>query len=229
MNIKKAIKGILMRFGLQVRRINSKDTPISLWDKDAAFNEIFKEITGRTIVDKIRCYMIYQYAGQVASISGEVAEVGVYKGGTAKLLAKAFKGARKTVHLFDTFAGMPSSDVARDTYKKGDFGDTSLESVTRFLIDCKNVRIYKGVFPLDPNPVKDIAFCMVHIDADIYKSVKEACEFFYPRLEKGGVMLFDDYGFPLCPGAKSAVDEFFADKPEKPIYLPTGQCALIRI
>lgn len=229
MNIKKAIKSLLMRLGLQVRRIDLKDTPVSLWDKDAVFNGIFREISGRTIVDKIRCYMIYQYARQAAALPGEVAEVGVYKGGTAKLLARVFKGARKTVHLFDTFAGMPLSDSARDTYKEGDFGDTSFDSVKTFLTDCDNIRIYKGVFPLEPNPVRDKTFCMVHVDADIYRSVKDCCEFFYPRLEKGGVMLFDDYGFPLCPGAKAAVDEFFADKPEKPIYLPTGQCALIRI
>ena len=27
-------------------------------------------------------------------------------------------------------------------------------------------------------------------------------------------MLFDDYGFATCPGARRAIDEFFADKPE---------------
>lgn len=36
-------------------------------------------------------------------------------------------------------------------------------------------------------------------------------------------MLFDDYGFPTCPGARQAVDEFFDDKPETPLVLPTKQ------
>jgi O-methyltransferase len=41
-------------------------------------------------------------------------------------------------------------------------------------------------------------------------------------------MLFDDYGFYTCPGAKMAVDEFFADKSEMPIYLLGGQCFVIK-
>ena len=52
--------------------------------------------------------------------------------------------------------------------------------------------------------------------------------FFYPRMEEGAVMIFDDYGFTTCPGAKKAVDEFFTNKKEKPIYLPTGQCIVTR-
>jgi len=68
----------------------------------------------------------------------------------------------------------------------------------------------------------------VHIDVDIYQSVKDCCEFFYPRLHAGGVMLFDDYGKWTCPGAKLAVDEFFATKPEKRFYFPSGQCFVIK-
>jgi O-methyltransferase len=41
-------------------------------------------------------------------------------------------------------------------------------------------------------------------------------------------MVFDDYGFPTCPGARKAVDEFFANKPETPIVLDTGQAIAIR-
>jgi O-methyltransferase len=42
-------------------------------------------------------------------------------------------------------------------------------------------------------------------------------------------MLFDDYGFWSCPGARQAVDEFFADKPEAPFALPTGQALVARL
>jgi hypothetical protein len=33
---------------------------------------------------------------------------------------------------------------------------------------------------------------------------------------------------PLCPGARMAVDEFFHERPETPIVLPTGQALVIR-
>ena len=39
-------------------------------------------------------------------------------------------------------------------------------------------------------------------------------------------MVFDDYGFPTCPGAKAAVDEFFHGRKEVPLVLPTGQAVV---
>jgi len=71
-----------------------------------------------------------------------------------------------------------------------------------------------------------IAFA--HVDVDIYRSVLDCCEFIYPRLVQGGFMLFDDYGFASCPGARRAVDEFFLDAPETPIVLGTGQAFVIK-
>lgn len=228
--IKTLFKKILAKFGYQIQQLPStKPDPIYLWDDDAYFNNLMKQIIGHTLVDKVRCFMIYQYAKQVVSLPGDVAEVGVYKGGTARLLAKAFEAEGKVLHLFDTFSGMPASDPSKDILKQGELGGTSLEEVQTYLQDCKNVRFHQGLFPNTSKPIEDTTFCLVHIDADIYKSVIDCCKFFYPRLQKGGIMVFDDYGFLDCPGAKMAVDEFFSDKPENPCYLPTGQCIVNRL
>ena len=59
--------------------------------------------------------------------------------------------------------------------------------------------------------------------------IKLACEFFYPRMQAGGILLFDDYGYPSCPRAREAVDEFFADKPEIRQVMVTGQCSVRKI
>jgi hypothetical protein len=43
-------------------------------------------------------------------------------------------------------------------------------------------------------------------------------------------MVFDDYGFPhYRDAARKAVDEFFADKAERPIVLGTGQCVVLKL
>lgn len=203
--------------------------PIHLWDEDNAFNNIYNQISTRTLVDIKRCFMIYQYAKSVSTLDGDVAEIGVYKGGTARLISEVFEASGKTLHLFDTFSGMPDINPEKDLHKKGDFDNTSLEKVKAFLSRRDNIRIYKGLFPETAAPVKDKAFCFVHVDVDIYKSVLDCCEFFYPRLVKCGMLVFDDYGFISCPGAKMAVDQFFKDKPESPCYLPTGQCIVVRL
>lgn len=200
------------------------------WDYEEHFENIMEQVVGKTLVDRVRCYMLYQYAAHVATLAGDVAEVGVYKGGTAKLLSRSFSQTQKSIHLFDTFMGMPATtDPARDIHKPGDFRSTSFERVRAYLSDCTNVSLYQGLFPDTSGPIEHKTFCMVHVDADIYRSVGDCCTFFYPRLERGGVMIFDDYGEKTCPGAKMAVDEFFADTPEKPCYLPTGQCIVTRL
>ena len=149
-------------------------------------------------------------------LNGDCAEVGVYKGGSAKALALAING-RKNFYLFDTFCGMPDNIDARDNrHKAGDFNNTSFEEVSGVLSGFPFVSIYKGMFPLENSEyVEDKLFSFVHLDVDIYNSYKDCLEFFYPKMVSGGIMAFDDYGHPSCKGATEAVNDFLEDKPEK--------------
>lgn len=69
---------------------------------------------------------------------------------------------------------------------------------------------------------------MAHVDVDIYHAITACCQFIFPRLAAGGFMVFDDYGFPSCPGARLAVDQFFADKKVYPLVLSTGQAIVFK-
>lgn len=220
------MESVLGRFGLAIQRLPS-GKPI--WSDDTAFCSLFNQIKDHTVVDRRRCFMIYQFAKHADGIDGQAAEVGVYKGGTAKLISKVLAKSGKTVHLFDTFSGMPVTDSAKDLHIEGHFSDVTLENVKMYLNDCPNVCFYQGLFPDTAAAVTGLRFSFVHVDADIYQSVLQCCRFFYPRMTKSAIMLFDDYGFGSCPGAKKAVDEFFSDKPESPCRLPTGQCFVIKL
>ena len=198
------------------------------WDEDPVFVPLMARISQRTLVDKKRCHMLWQLARRVAKIPGEVAEIGVYRGGTARLLAEILSPAGKTIHLFDTFEGMPETDPERDLHRAGDFSDNSLAEVKAFLAGAGSLEFHQGFFPATSGPTKDKTFAFVHVDTDIYRSVLDCCEFFYPRLSAGGVMVFDDYGFLSCPGAKAAVDEFFARTQDAPLYLPSAQAVVIK-
>jgi O-methyltransferase len=41
-------------------------------------------------------------------------------------------------------------------------------------------------------------------------------------------MVFDDYGFKSCPGARAAVDEYFKERNAMPLVLNTGQAIVIK-
>ena len=202
--------------------------PIEFWNFDEEYLELFKTVE-YTLVDHARCYFLYKIAKNFAEMDGEAVEVGVYKGGTARILTSIFSRQKKNIYLFDTFDGMPITDKNRDKHTEGDFADCSLEAVEKLLSDLSNYKIYKGYFPKTASDIIKKKFCFVHIDVDIYQSVKDCCEFFYNKMVHGGIMVFDDYGWPSCPGAKEAVDEFFYDKREAVVYIPSGQAIVLKL
>jgi len=168
-----------------------------------------------TVVDIPRLEALVSFAQETAELGGAIAEIGVYRGGTAYLLCENANG--RTVYLFDTFTGLPRvSDY--DLHHEGDFSDTSLQHVLGVLapFDESTYGLCPGLFPVETGPIiEGEKFSLVHIDCDIYRSVKDSLEFFYPRMVVGGIIVADDYAEPACPGAKKAVDEFLADKPEE--------------
>lgn len=227
-SIKKLIICVFNVFGFRLYFGKKVNLPILKYDEDQIFKDTFNKIKPFTVIDVQKAFILYQMTKHSLKFAGDIAEVGVYKGGTAKLFSCLMECFDKKLHLFDTFEGMPEVRKDLDTHDKGDFHDTSLAKVKENVGEYKNVLYYKGLFPKTATPIKDKTFCLVHIDVDIYQSVKDCCEFFYNRIEKNGVMIFDDYGFPSCPGARKAVDEYFQNKPEYLFYLPTGQAFIFK-
>jgi O-methyltransferase len=223
----KRLSSALARHGWRVQRtIDGHPNPAHLWHDDEDFRTVMGGVSTRTLLHDAACYVLYGAVLSTATLPGEIAEVGVYRGGTALLLGRLAGGS--SVHLFDTFTGLPPADPTRDLHQAGDFADTSAASVRELLGDLAHVHLHEGVFPQTAGPVLDERFRMVHVDVDLYQSVLDSCTFFYDRLVPGGVIVFDDYGWTSTPGARVAVDEFFAAKPERPIYLPTGQAIVCK-
>ena len=195
--------------------------------RSPAFTAEHARIAPYTLVSEDRCYILASLAAQAARLDGEIWECGVYRGGTAMLLSERLAGAARTVRLFDTFAGMPATDAIRDWHKAGDFHDTSLEEV-RSRVKGDFVHFHKGLIPQTFSGLESARIAFAHVDVDIYSAVHACCEFIFPRLCVSGFLVFDDYGFPTCPGARSAVDEFFLGRSAIPLALPTGQAVVFR-
>lgn len=153
-------------------------------------------------------------------ISGSIAELGVYKGNTAYIFADLARQFNTTAYLLDTYNGFPNEDLIGETKQHQKFTDTSLESV-RSLVGEKNVSFIEGYFPETASAIPDEErFCLVHLDCDLYAPFSAALEYFYPRLLPGGFLIMHDYSSLHWRLVEKAVDDFFADKPERPILIP---------
>lgn len=172
---------------------------------------------GQTLLTRQKVLKLIELLDKTKNIEGSIAEVGVYKGGTAKLIAE--KSGKSRVYLFDTFEGMPNfTENVDDHWGLGSFNNTDYDSIKSIFKDYTNVFIYKGIFPDDTsNNIENETFRFVHLDVDNYKSYKDSLNFIYSKMVKGGIIVFDDYNCDCCPGANKAIDEFFKGK-EKVIY-----------
>jgi len=182
---------------------------------------------GEGVQHVIQRYNLWSLSKRVAGRPGVFAEVGVYRGGSAKILCETKGNA--TLHLFDTFKGMPRVDPTSDGgFHEGQFSDVTLDSVRSYLAKYQGVEFHPEIFPASSSDLmnKQLVFQFVHLDVDIRQSTFDALNFFYPLLAPGGLLISHDYGDPEVPGVRLAFEDFMRDKPEKLLELGATQVLL---
>jgi len=192
---------------------------------------------GMTVTNE-ECYTLYSSVLATRHLSGAIAEVGVYKGNTAKIICEVKES--KQLILFDTFAGMPNSKISvKDDWELNTHRDTSLESVQEYLISYSDVLFVPGEFPESVagskhrRYIEDQVFSFVNIDVDLYQSTLDCLNFFYPRLVSGGRLVSHNYNIKRSPGGntpgvKEAFFEFFDGQEEKIIEIAETQCMVVK-
>ena len=177
-------------------------------------------------------FCCYQYLKQVSSLKGDVAEFGVFKGGSAYFIATAMKHLgmenQKKLFLFDTFEGIPVKS-ALDQVEEKSFCQSGLESVQNLFSEFNNIEIVAGDVceTLKQAGLKTLS--LAHIDCDQYQPTQFLCRELYEKMVKGGIMMFQNYSFGITYGERIAVDEFFKDKPENVMFGYDGAGYVIKI
>jgi hypothetical protein len=169
-------------------------------------------------------FTVYSIARAKSVCKGDFAEVGVFRGMSAETICRV-KGDNKDLWLFDTFEGMPQAGGESIMYEEGSFR-CGMDVVRSRLTKWKAVHLVKGIFPQTADPIKERKFAFVHLDADLYESMISSLQFFWPRMEPGGIILAHDYG--RGTEAKQAFDEFFKEAPETVVQLPMSQGLVIK-
>lgn len=168
---------------------------------------------------------VFHFANAATKLTGDYAEVGVFRGGSAKLICEA-KGERP-LHLFDTFEGLPTTGDHDWSFEESQYSE-SQDAVQSYLQENSypNVFFYKGLFPETAKPVENKKFSFVHLDVDLLSSTLDALTFFYPRMERGGIILSHDFSTTF--GVRKAFYDYYADKPEPVFELGTSQCFTVK-
>lgn len=121
---------------------------------------------------------------------GQVAEFGVYRGGTINYIAKRLRD--RTVHGFDSFQGLPEAWSGGSNNSQAGMFSTGgkLPSVRN------NVRLHVGLFTESlPRWLAEHSgpMALVHIDCDLYSSTKSIFSHLVDRFVPGTVIVFDEY------------------------------------
>jgi O-methyltransferase len=154
------------------------------------------------------------------SLTGNVAELGVYKGKFAKHINHYFPD--RTLYLFDTFAGFDKRDIDQEQSKnfslgEQDFSDTSLEAVLKQMPYQQKCIPVKGFFPESAAGIDDV-FVFVSLDADLYEPIYQGLLYFYPKLAAGGYIFVHDFNNDAYKGARKATEQFCSE--QKINFLP---------
>ena len=130
-----------------------------------------------------------------------------------------------SMHLYDSWNAMRKNELLETEMDHvGYYSKLNINTTKKNLKEFENELFYHaGYIPetliSDKSP-KSIVY--LHIDLNAAKPTLAALEFFFPKLVKGGIVLFDDYGQEAYEETKKIIDKFFSDKPGMLLKLPTS-------
>ena len=235
---KQSIKKILMFFSYEIKKIQKFN--VLIFNSNNNFEKYYNICNKESLnVSKERFLSLYQSVNYIYknNIPGDLVECGVFKGGSAMMMAYSMQefnkdhNEEKKLWLYDTFEGMANPSVhdenilnQKATYelkknkKKENQNDIWAYSPMSYVdknikktgINQKNIVFIKGLVENTLLNIKPKKISLLRLDTDFYESTKKELEELYPLLEVGGVIIIDDYGH--WKGCKKAVDEYFIDK-----------------
>jgi O-methyltransferase len=240
--LKRHIKRVINSFGYDICKIAQDkkiEMPIELRAEEQEIVHYVKR-NGLSMVSDERLFSTAMACRHVIdrNVEGAFVECGVWRGGNAIIAAAIFelyKSDRK-VYLYDTFKGMTEPTSADkysatnapvlETYlehqreEHNEWAYVPIEKVRDNFADAglsdDNLVFIQGdvlrTLQVEGNLPDKIA--VLRLDTDWYESTKVELEVLYPRMNVGGVLMIDDYGY--FTGSRKATDEYFTTHGRRP-------------
>ena len=169
------------------------------------------------------------------NVKGDIVECGVWKGISLVFFQKIiefYEIEDKKIFGFDTFEGFPEpgqKDITtenasmKERYEKAkikadssNWNYCSLEDVEKNFLnsqtETKNLELIKGKVENTLLDLKNIPneISILKLDTCLYEGTKTELEILFPKLQKGGILIVDNYN--NFYGVRDAVHEYFEKK-----------------
>ena len=180
---------------------------------------------------------------KIINLPGEIVELGVFKGASLSRFA-IFRNiyeqnsSRKIIG-FDTFGKFPETEFSDDKYFTKLHNNISSSISKEDLLKSLSIRglsegieLIKGnITHTVPEYIKkfpELKISLLNLDTDVYEPAVVTLENLFPKVCKGGVVIFDNYA--KVPGETKAVDDFLDKHQVKISKLPYSStpCFIIK-
>jgi len=193
-------------------------------------NATTAEMPNFTFSEAARFHFFMRMIQLVEKIEGDIVECGVGWGRSLLhlLYLIQLEAKDRNVWAFDSFEGFPeptAEDRSERNVKKGEWR-SDIKLIQKMLSEAgltedflkSKLIIIKGFFDESLKNYRGGKIALLHIDVDIYKSYVSVLNQLYDKIEKGGIIIFDEYintnEIIKFPGAKKAIDDFFTGREE---------------
>ncbi len=232
--MKKLFLKVIKKLGYAVTKIK-KNEKLFIDIEEKEFWEIYHLCSPYTMTSVERMYSLYSSVDYILSnnIEGDFVECGVWRGGSAMLIAKMLSNRNvynRKIYLYDTYEGM-TEPTNKDLSSNGENATTLFKKIidesgkpawcVANLTDVKNnmkltkypennlVYIEGKVEDTIPKNLPEHQIAILRLDTDWYESTKHELIHLYPMIAKNGILIIDDYG--CWKGCQKAVDEYFKE------------------
>ncbi len=167
---------------------------------------VYSKYKEYTMITKEIYFSNLKICKDFGNINGEIVECGTWKGGMIAGIAEVL-GPDRNYFLFDSYEGLPDAtekdgksafDYQQNTNSPGYYNNCTASQQSAIdamkLSGAKNVKITKGWFNETlPKQKFENGIAILRMDADWYDSTMDILTNFFPQMNKGGVIIIDDY------------------------------------
>ncbi|MCC7301946.1 MAG: class I SAM-dependent methyltransferase [Bacteroidia bacterium] len=241
--MRRPLKYLVRSFGYDIikKGVHPEEGEIPADLHGTGFGDLFMRVKNASVTSVEPLYHLYEAVQHTtrAALPGVFVECGVWKGGSAMMMALSLLKNNKTdreIWMYDTFEGM-SAPGEMDVDFRGDSASDLLSTQPKGM-EYKNVWCVSPLEEVQANmnetgyPKDKMKFirgkvedtipgtlpgqiALLRLDTDWYSSTLHELIHLYPLLVSGGILIIDDYGH--WKGARKAVDEYFATLEHPPM------------